>query len=541
MYTEYFGLREAPFSIAPDPRFLYMSEQHREALAHLVFGLNSDGGFVLLTGDIGAGKTTVCRCLLEQIPEGTETAFIFNPRLTVIELLETICDEFGIGREAGRESIKTYVDLLNRYLLDIHGQGKKAILIIDEAQNLSTDLLEQLRLLTNLETNQKKLLQIVLMGQPELRNKLHAPELKQLSQRIVARYHLGPLTAGETADYVVHRLSVAGCDDRLFTENALSKVYRISGGVPRVINLVCDRAMLAAFSGDTKKIGPGLVKKAAVEVLGRQSSSGLKPLIKPASVLAVLALIALVAFIIKTNRSGEVTTARKEINSTESLASASIQYEDAEAVPEAKAAVTKNINFTRNRESALMDLSRLWKIDPPLSGSGSVCSQVKEYGLACYRDSGSIGRLLTLNRPAVLDLRTDNGKNLYVTIKNLKNGVATVIHNGMELNVPLEKIEPLWFGKYTIIWRMPPEYKRDITRGARGLVVKWLDEQMASILNRPVRKDEPVYDDAFIREIKKFQMQHGLKPDGIAGKKTLIIINTYAGTDAPLLTGERKG
>jgi general secretion pathway protein A len=541
MYTEYFGLRESPFSIAPDPRFLYMSEQHREALAHLVFGLNSDGGFVLLTGDVGTGKTTVCRCLLEQIPEGTETAFIFNPRLTVIELLETICDEFGIDRETGRESIKTYVDLLNRYLLDIHGQGKKAILIIDEAQNLSADLLEQLRLLTNLETNQKKLLQIILMGQPELRNKLDDPELKQLSQRIVARYHLGPLTAGETAAYVVHRLSVAGCDDRLFTENALKKVYHVSEGIPRIINLVCDRAMLAAFSEDTRKIGPGLVKKAAAEVFGRQSSPGLKSLIKPVSVMTVLLfLMALVAFIGKANRPLEQTV-KEEFNSTESLASASIQREDANAVPDAWPVMTENVTFTANRESALMDLGRIWKINPPLDPSKSVCRQVREHGLSCYRDSGTIDSILNLNRPAVLDLQMHDGRNVYVTVRHLKNNIATIVQDGREVDVPFEKIEPFWFGKYTILWRMPPEYKRDITRGARGPVVKWLDEQMASILNRPARKDEPVYDDAFIREVKKFQMLHGLKPDGIAGKKTLIIINTYAGTDVPLLTGWKKG
>src|SRR5471032_2980519 len=213
MYTHYFQLKQSPFSIAPDPRYLFMSERHREALAHLLYGVGSGGGFVLLTGEIGAGKTTVCRCFMEQIPENCKLAYIFNPKLSVEELLLSICDEFGIALApagAGAVSVKTYVDAINAYLLASHAQAKNNVLIIDEAQNLSAEVLEQLRLLTNLETSERKLLQIILIGQPELRTMLARPELEQLAQRVIARYHLGSLTPAETGAYIAHRLAVAG-------------------------------------------------------------------------------------------------------------------------------------------------------------------------------------------------------------------------------------------------------------------------------------------------------------------------------------------
>ncbi|MBI5675189.1 MAG: AAA family ATPase [Nitrospirae bacterium] len=266
MYNDYFGLKETPFSIAPDPRYLYMSEQHREALAHLIYGFNSDGGFVLLTGEVGTGKTTVCRCLLEQIPNDSSIAFIINPRLSVDELLATICDEFGIKYPERNISTKVFVDLLNAYLLDAHAKGRKAVLIIDEAQNLSANVLEELRLLTNLETNQRKLLQIILLGQPELRKKLSKPELRQLSQRIIARYHLGPLSRKDVSAYVTHRLAIAGMSNEIFPPSTIRKIYSLSGGVPRLINVLCDRALLGTFVQKERKVKKSTLKKAAGEV-----------------------------------------------------------------------------------------------------------------------------------------------------------------------------------------------------------------------------------------------------------------------------------
>ncbi|MCH2241174.1 MAG: AAA family ATPase, partial [Aquabacterium sp.] len=269
MYAHYFGLEREPFSIAPDPRFLYMSEQHREALAHLLYGVGGGGGFVLLTGEIGAGKTTVCRRFLEQIPRRCNVAYIFNPKLTVIELLKTVCDEFHIPCPAAAATVKDFVDPLNEYLLRTHAVGQNNVLIIDEAQNLAAEVLEQLRLLTNLETSERKLLQIILIGQPELRDMLERPELEQVAQRVIARYHLGALTEAETGRYIAHRVAVGGVTrSQLFEPEAIRRIHQISGGVPRRINLLCDRALLGAYATGEAAVSPGIVDHAAEEIFG---------------------------------------------------------------------------------------------------------------------------------------------------------------------------------------------------------------------------------------------------------------------------------
>ena len=250
MYLEYYGLKEAPFSITPDPRYVFLSERHRDALAHLLYGIGKggSGGFVQLTGEVGTGKTTLCRLLLEQLPEHTRVALVLNPRLTPVELLETICEELklDIGNRGG--SLKGLVDTLNAYLLDAYAQGLRVVLIVDEAQNLTTEALEQVRLLTNLETPTQKLLQIILLGQPELRDKLGDTELRQLAQRITARYHLTPLDRPETEAYVRHRVAVAGGAKLPFSRLGLRALYKRSGGVPRLINIIAYRALMAGFA-----------------------------------------------------------------------------------------------------------------------------------------------------------------------------------------------------------------------------------------------------------------------------------------------------
>jgi general secretion pathway protein A len=278
MYAAHFGLKREPFSIAPDPRYLFMSERHREALAHLLYGVRGGGGFVLLTGEIGAGKTTVCRCFLEQVPKRCNVAYIFNPKLTALELLQSVCEEFRIqvrARGAGDPTLKDHVDALNEYLLRTHAAGFNNVLIIDEAQNLSIDVLEQLRLLTNLETNERKLLQIILIGQPELREMLLKPELEQLAQRVVARFHLDPLAEEETAHYIKHRLAVAGLSGLIpFDREARHRIFELTRGVPRRINLLCDRALLGAYASGRQRVDKATVDKAAGEVFDRRASAG---------------------------------------------------------------------------------------------------------------------------------------------------------------------------------------------------------------------------------------------------------------------------
>ena len=267
MYRRFFGFRGKPFSIAPDPRFLYLSDRHREALAHLLFGLGEGGGFVQLTGEVGTGKTTLCRALLEQLPENVDVVLVFNPRVDAFELVKGICDELGLDYPEGTTSLKALVDTLNAHLIDAHARGRRTVLLIDEAQNLDRDVLEQIRLLTNLETSEEKLLQILLIGQPELRELLARDDLRQLAQRITARYHLDPLSLEETRAYIQHRLRVCQGRIDIFTPQAIELVYRLSGGIPRLINILCDRALLGAYVEETRQVGPEIVRRAAAEVL----------------------------------------------------------------------------------------------------------------------------------------------------------------------------------------------------------------------------------------------------------------------------------
>jgi len=271
MYLSFFGLLEKPFAITPDPRYLYLSARHAEALAHLMYGINEAGGFVQLTGEVGTGKTTIIRSLLAQTPKNAEIALILNPRMTAPEFLLTICEELGIGvPDAATGSRKDLVDILNHYLLRAHANARRIVLVVDEAQNLAPEVLEQVRLLTNLETNTQKLLQIILIGQPELRDLLARNELRQLAQRVTGRYHLHPLSAAETAAYVRHRLRVSGATSDIFSSMALAELFHLSGGVPRVINVVADRALLGAYTQDRHRVTNSLVRHAAAEVFGRR-------------------------------------------------------------------------------------------------------------------------------------------------------------------------------------------------------------------------------------------------------------------------------
>jgi general secretion pathway protein A len=289
MYLTFFGLNEKPFAITPDPRYLYLSERHAEALAHLLYGINEAGGFVQLTGEVGTGKTTIVRSLLAQTPKNAEIALILNPKMTPAEFLLTICEELGIGvPDSSLESLKDLVDILSHYLLRAHAAGRRVVLVVDEAQNLSPEVLEQVRLLTNLETNTQKLLQIILIGQPELRELLARNELRQLAQRVTGRYHLNPLSRDETTAYVRHRLRVAGATNDICSPQALSEVFRLSQGVPRVINVICDRALLGAYSLDRHRVTAPLVRNAAAEVFGRRFTPHWLPWALTAGITALL-------------------------------------------------------------------------------------------------------------------------------------------------------------------------------------------------------------------------------------------------------------
>ena len=366
MYTAYFGLKEAPFSIAPDPRYLFMSERHREALAHLLYGIGEGGGFVQLTGEVGTGKTTLCRCLLEQVPADVDVALIFNPKLTSLELLATVCDELRVPYSAGTTSLKVLVDALYRHLLDAHARGRRTVLIVDEAQDLSAEVLEQIRLLTNLETTREKLLQIILIGQPEL---IHLPQhddLRQLAQRVTARYHLQPFSEDETRAYIRHRLDVAGQRTPIFTDGAVHRVHTRSGGLPRLINVICDRALLGAYASEKREVDARTVNRAAREVRGHRA-----PIVSLRAWRWMTAVAVLAAVIVG---SWTALTSRERGLETKPVLAVTTPFGGAARRP-ALAEVLNDASVPGDRLSAFAAVYDRWGLDPKPLEPGLECDR----------------------------------------------------------------------------------------------------------------------------------------------------------------------
>jgi general secretion pathway protein A len=537
MYLHYFGLAEAPFSIAPDPRYLYLSQRHQEALAHLLYGVNGDGGFVLLTGAVGAGKTTVCRCLLQQIPASCDVAYIFNPRLTVEELLSTICVEFGIACPSGNTSIKVFVDCINAYLLDAHARGRHTVLIIDEAQNLSVEVLEQMRLLTNLETDRRKLLQIILLGQPELALMLERPELRQLGQRIVARYHLGPLTKAEVAAYVRHRLEVSGAQRQPFPARLMGRLYRLSGGVPRVINVLCDRALLGAYVQSKERVDAATLAQAAREVLHHPAARRklLRELAEGVILLAGLALALAVYW--KEQGDRRPAAVRPHI-----------------AAPVAAAAPASVVHLEAKPEAALPDVLQ-WPADEPLSDSralayaalfrawgadyqrGDPCRPAEGLGLRCHSARGGLDELRQLNLPAVLLLRDGQGRQFHAMLSALDDKTAGFALGAQTRTVAIGALAVQWSGQYTLLWRVPPDAHENMRSGERGPAVAWLNRQLAQAQGRAAEPgNDPLFDQVLLRRLKQFQLAEGLIPDGVVGPRTLMRLAGVADEKAPKLS-----
>lgn len=533
MYQSYFDLAEAPFSIAPDPRYLYMSQRHQEALAHLLYGVNGGGGFVLLTGEVGAGKTTVCRCLLEQIPESCDVAYIFNPKLTVAELLSTICAEFGIACLSDNTSIKVFVDCINAYLLDAHARGRHTVLIIDEAQNLSADVLEQMRLLTNLETNQRKLLQIILLGQPELATMLARPELRQLAQRIIARYHLGPLTKQEVAAYVRHRLEVSGTQRQLFPAALMGKLYRLSGGIPRIVNVLCDRALLGAYVQGKERVDRATLTQAAREVLHQpmaQRRITMRPLLAGLALLAGAALAT-------TLYQSIAKPAAQAIAAAQTKAESQTKADKPEAVLPVTLEWPSAEPLARSKVLAYAALFRAWGAD--YQGEDA-CRQAEGMGLRCRTTRGGLDELRQLNRPAVLHMRDNQGQEFYATLTRLDNKSATFTIGTATRTVALGGLAAQWSGHYTMLWRLPPVARKNLRPGERGPDVEWLSKQLAQVNGRAAdTAADPVFDEAMVSQVKQFQLVQGLTPDGAVGSQTLMRLSGAADRAAPKLSREQ--
>ena len=585
MYAPFFGLQHAPFSIAPDPRYLFMSERHREALAHLLYGLDAGGGFVLLTGEVGAGKTTVCRCFLEQIPAHCNVAYIFNPKLTVSELLRSICDEFAVPHAPsapGVETVKDYIDPLNASLLAAHGAGRNNVLIIDEAQNLSADVLEQLRLLTNLETSERKLLQIILIGQPELRAMVASPSLEQLAQRVIARFHLDALSPQETQQYIAHRLAVAGLQGPVpFSQRAIRRIHGLSRGVPRRINLLCDRALLGAYSAGVREVGVGIVRRAAREVFDAPASAAAavargRSRVWPAWASGALGACAGAAVVVAagaywgswplvpTHATGAARNVAGQAVGTaapqNAASAAGGVVSVAPVTPGALAAASEGSSAATVRPAsslgqflaaqpvgdgaAWQTLASAWGATVP--DGADACTALAREGLRCYRNRrAGLNLVRQIDRPVLLTLfatdETDDA--VAAVLRQLDGDVAVLEGGGQTLRVPVTELAQVWRGDISTLWRAPAAMpdKGEVTETPAGAA--WLDKQLAlaaaggagTATTATATAGRPVTAAVRQSRIQRFQLAQGVTPDGRAGPLTLMLLNRMVGVSEPRL------
>lgn len=535
MYTAFFGLQRDPFTISPDPRFLFLSERHREALAHLLYGAQGAGGFVLLTGDVGAGKTTVCRRFLDEAPSRSRLAYIFNPRLSVTELLQSVADEFGyaVPSAEGREpTVKELVDPLNQFLLDAHASRHNPILIIDEAQNLSPDVLEQLRLLTNLETNERKLLQIVLIGQPELREILARPGLEQLAQRIVARFHLGPLDPADTTRYIRHRLKVAGHQGPLpFEAGALRRIHQRTAGVPRRINLLCGRAMLGAYAQGRRTIDTATVDRAAAEVFGDSP-----PAVSRSRTVALLGLgvLAGVAISVAAFLALRPATPVAAAAAAPASVATSLPAPPAPALtpppPSPPPAPPRATDLIAKEDAGWRAIGPRWGLP---ADTGQPCATALELGLQCYRTSRMTWHgMRQMDRPALLRLQLPDG-NGYAVLEGMSGDRVRLAAGEHRWDLDTSALAKVWRGDYLTLWRTPPGQRGSLSDGMRGSAARWTDNRLLALQQRGALDAAA---DSLARRVEAFQRANGLDVDGRASPTTLILLNRASGIDEPRLT-----
>jgi general secretion pathway protein A len=567
MYLAFFGIAEKPFAITPDPRYLYLSARHADALAHLVYGINEAGGFIQLTGEVGTGKTTTIRSLLARAPKNAEIALILNPRLSAGEFLLALCEELGLGTdERAATNTKELVDMLNRYLLRAHAQGRRVVLIVDEAQNLAPEVLEYIRLLTNLETETQKLLQIILIGQPELRKLLAREDLRQLAQRITGRYHLDPLSREETAAYVRHRMRVSGATVDIFTRGALREVYKVSRGIPRVINIICDRSLLGAYTQDLHQVPAALVRRAAAEVFDEDLSPPWMPYLIGGLALAVLIGSAALLWRYMPARatSPPVASAPPAAAAPTSLAAATASGAPAAAPavapggtspgtpPAAPAAATPAPTtvapeptfpqlLAMNRsgtdtDAAFAQLLGLWQATYT-PGKTDGCSQALVQGLRCLMQRGSLAQLRMLNRPAILMLSDEAGTASQVVLRALGEDTAQVQIGSQTVTVAVAELTRYWFGDFVLLWRPGNMDVRDLSAGMRGAPVRRLREQLnrwSGAGSSASTSDE--FDGSLVKLVEQFQRANRLAVDGIAGIETQVALDAVLATpDSPLL------
>ncbi len=558
MYYQYFGLTEAPFSIAVNPRYLFMSPRHRDALAHLLYGVGAGGGFILLTGEVGTGKTTINRCLLEQLPPDTDVAIILNPALNAIELLASACDELGIQYDPQQHTLKTLTDKLHSFLLENHARGRKTVLLIDEAQHLDFDVLEQIRLLTNLETNSEKLLQIILIGQPELAHMLAQPELRQLNQRITARYNLEPLNLEETGAYIQHRLQVAGMSPErvIFTGSVVRGIYKATRGIPRVINTLCDRMLLGAYGRNNSRADHAMLRLAVREVLGEQDADTAfwRWLAVAAAVLLLVwaggwllgkYTAATVAGSAGTQSSITAPQALepKTVPSRETVQAAPVtppvelkpavvgEELVASATPQAETALE-----TASITSAMLapgdSMARLWTLNSPQPVPEIPCSKEVQHGLACAEgEVWTWNELAVFDRPLLLQTINPERFSAEVLVLGVTDTQAWLQTDAGVVQVGLAELAPYWTGRYRFLWHPPAGFEKPLALGDDNDVVTTVAQLFARLDAQPDPLTSRRFNAALQQRVRLFQQQNGLADDGVVGVQTLLKLNEQLGID----------
>ena len=540
MYQDHFNLSREPFSIAPDPEFLFLSESHNEALSHLLYGL-SHGGFVLISGEVGTGKTTILRNLLKSIPSQMDVAFILNPRLTVIELLETVCEEFGLDPSMqNSQTVKGYVDLLSSFLRDNNTRDRSAVLIIDEAQNLSTSVLEQIRLLTNIETDSRKLLQIILIGQPELEEMLSRSELRQLAQRITARYRLEPLNKKETKTYIEHRLRVAGTDTTIFKDTAINTIFKTTNGIPRLINLVCDRALLGAYALDLNEVNSSLIRQSRKEVFG----------ISPTNTKTILPILLMTTAVILAASVFFLYNPSKTSSKDAALANNPIATENKKTDPFVKRVNTSETTNSWNnlkkqisqedgeqgRLDAYSELFKIWGVDNQSRLSSNPCETALNLGFRCLKRNGSWSEIDVLNTPVILELWINFDRPQYALLRRKTEFIYYLSISGQEIPVSRQNLKESWFGSYEILWKPPPGYTETLSLGDEHPNIAWLKTLLTKKDNLLFRNNElPIYNQELLTIIEEFQRDSDLLVDGVIGPLTWIKLSDYLGINKPSL------
>jgi len=537
MYLSFYGLADKPFSITPDPRYLFLGGRHAEALAHLVYGITDAGGFIQLTGEVGTGKTTVIRSLLARRPDNAEIALILNPGLDARQFLQTICEELGMQLPpSAAGNLKELIDHLNRHLLAAHAAGRRVVVIVDEAQNLAPEVLEQVRLLTNLETETRKLLQIILIGQPELRSMLERNELRQLAQRITGRYHLEPLTKDESIAYLRHRLRIAGANHEIFTRSAFNELYRASEGVPRLLNVIGDRALLGGYSEDRHVVNGSLVRRAAAEVSGHRVLPAWLPWLVGGA--AAILLSATTWFVWNQQQTTVVAAPPAEVA--------------AEALPEAPPApppappdlpaLLHDATAVTDQDGAYKQLFALWNAGY-VAGSDEACAQAVQQGLECLEESGGLEALRRYNRPALLQVADDTGTLHQVVLTHLGQDSAQLLLGDAGHEVPINELEPRWNGNFLLLWKPSRGEPRELSMGMSGEPVQNLRLRLMRAMGIEPEQVTPGeilsndFDESLQRLVLEFQRTNGLVQDGVAGSRTRALLDTQlADADTPLLS-----